>query len=194
MTVRAAIPILAAICLVNAAEAQKPNKGAPVAKPPAEPQHIPSAPTPPPNRPRPAAQGGPGSAENLDRLLKLSPEQRKKYLSALPPARRAQIEKRLSDYEKMPEPERTRTLEKLRLMQKLPPQKQSQVRASLKRFPELPEQRHKLVKRQINQLTPLSEVDRRAMMNTEEFRNKFTPAEQQMIEDICLVTPQEKLR
>jgi len=133
---------------------------------------------------------GPGSAENLSRLLKLSPEQRNKALSSLPPVRRAQIEKRLNDYQQMPEPQRARALERLRRMQSLPPQKQQQVRASSKMFLELPEPRHKLVQRQIGQLRPLSDADRRALMNSDEFRSKFTPSEQQMIEDICLVTPQ----
>jgi len=133
---------------------------------------------------------GPGSAENLSKLLKLSPEQRNKALSALPPDRRAMIEKRLDDYQQMPEPQRARALERLRRMQSLPQQKQNQVRASTKKFVELPQPRHGLVQKQLNQLRPLADDDRRALMNSEEFRSKFTPAEQQMIEDIALVTPQ----
>jgi hypothetical protein len=134
---------------------------------------------------------GPGSAENQSKLLKLSPEQRNKALSALPPGRRAMIEKRLNDYQQMPEPQLARALEHLRRMQSLPPQKQNQVRASTKKFVELPQPRHGLVQKQLNQLRPLADDDRRALMNSEEFRSKFTPAEQQMIEDIALVTPQK---
>lgn len=189
MKLIASIPFLVAIYLATAAQAQHVAKPAP--KPPAAgPQRT--SPPPQANRPRPAGENGPGSAENLAKLLKLSPEQRNKYLSALPPARRAMIEKRLNDYQKMPEPDRVRALERLRRMQSLPPQKQNQVRASSKKFLELPQPRRGLVNREINQLRPLSDIDRRAMMNTEEFRSKFTPAEQQMIDDICLVTPQEK--
>ena len=75
-------------------------------------------------------------------------------------------------------------------MQSLPPQKQQQVRASVQKLTALPQPRHRMVQRQINQMKVLSDADRRALMNSEEFRSKFTPSEQQIIEDICLVTPQ----
>ena len=127
----------------------------------------------------------------MAKLLKLTPEQRNKALSALPPARRAQIERRLNDYLKMTAQQRARELDKLRRMQSLPPQKQNQVRASVKRFAELPQPRHRVVRVQLDQLRPLSDADRRGddeqLMS---FASKFTPSEQQMIEDICLVTPQ----
>ncbi len=187
------IPVIAVICLAGQAAGQHVTKPAP--KPPAvRPQRTewPPQNEPPAARPGAAAARdvGPGSVENLIKLLKLSPEQRNKALSSLPPARRAQMEKRLNDLQKMPAPERARSLEHLRRMQSLPPHKQQQVRASVQKLTTLPEPRRKLVNRQINQLRSLSDADRRAMMNTEEFRSKFTPSEQQMIEDICLVTPQ----
>ena len=185
MKLTAAISVLAAICLVRIADAQHVTR--PPAKPPS---NRPARPQPPPERPEANHEIGPGAASNLEKLLKLSPEQRNKALSSLPPGRRAQIEKRLNDYQQMPERERVRALDRLRRMQSLPPQKQAQVRASSKRFLELPQPRHGLVQKQLNQLRPLSDSDRRAVMNSEEFRSKYTPAEQQMIEDICLVTPQ----
>jgi hypothetical protein len=189
MKLTAAIPVLVAACLAGDALAQHANR--PAAKPPAStrplrPEHPPQK-SEPTGEPR--GERGPGAAENLAKLLQLSPEQRNKALSSLPPARRTQIEKRLNDYQQMPEPQRARALDRLRRMQSLPPQKQQHVRASVQKLTALPEPRHKLVQRQINQLRPLSDADRLAMMNTEEFRSKYTPAEQQMIEDICLVTP-----
>jgi hypothetical protein len=184
MKLGAAIPVLTAICFVSVANGQHATKPAPKA-PTVHP--LPPAPPPPP---RIEPETGPGSAEHLNKLLKLTPEQRNKALSALPPGRRAVIERRLNDYLKMPEPERNRAIDRLRRMQSLPPQKQNQVRASSKRFLELPQPRHRVVKRQLDELRPLSDADRRALMNSEEFRNKFTASEQQMIEDICLVTPQ----
>jgi Protein of unknown function (DUF3106) len=192
MKLSVAIPVLTVVCLTGYADAQH------VSRPPAKPPAVrPQRPERPPQKAeaRPdaglgSAEKGPGSAENLAKLLKLSPDQRNKALSGLPPARRAVIEKRLNDYQQMPEKQRAMALQRLRRMQSLPPQKQQQVRASSKGFLELPEPRRGLVKKQLNQLRPLSDADRLALMNTEEFRSKFTPAEQQMIEDICLVTPQ----
>jgi hypothetical protein len=67
----------------------------------------------------------------------------------------------------------------------------AQVRASVTKLQALPAPRHAIVQRQINQMRPMTDVDRSALMNSEEFRSKFTPAEQQIIADISLVTPQE---
>jgi hypothetical protein len=182
MRLTVAIPVvLAAVCLAGGANAQHVTR--PAAKPPAS---RPMRPERPPQKP---AGEGPGSVENLKRLLKLSPEQRKKALEELPPARREVIEKRLNDYQKMPEPERAKAFDRLSRMQSLPPQKQQQVRASVQKLTALPQPRHGVVQRQINQMKVLSDADRSAVMNSEEFRSKFTPSEQQIIEDICLVTP-----
>ena len=192
MKVGLAIPVLAVGCLA-AADAEKVNRNA--AKAPMPPAQVQTRPDRPPksnkqNGKQNARQDQNfGSAENLSKLLKLSPEQRKKALESLPPARRQQIEKRLDDYQKMPEIERARALDRLRRMQSLPPQRQQQVRSSVTRLQTLPAPRHSVVQKQLNQLRVLSDADRSALMNSEEFRSKFTPAEQQIIADICLVTP-----
>jgi hypothetical protein len=196
MTFGSAIPILAWACLA-VAHAENPNR--PVAKPPAQPAQTPKSERPAqgakpnkndPNLPKKKDTNF-ATAENLAKLLKLSPDQRTKALASLPPARRQQIEKRIEDYQKMPEMERARQLDRLRRMQGLPPQRQAQVRSSVAKLQALPAPRHSVVQRQINQMRPLTDVDRSALMNSEEFRSKFTPAEQQIIADICLVTPQE---
>lgn len=197
MRLGVAIPFVAAVC-ITAADAENPNR--PAAKPP--------APTPQVRADRPAnpkkeekrearreakqegkRENNPGSAEYLAKLLKLDSDQRTKALASLPPARRKIIEKKIDEYQKMPEVERARNLDRLRRMQSLPPQRQAQVRQSLQKRQGLPPQRLQVVQRQINQMRSLSDVDRDAVMNSEEFRSKFTPAEQQIIADICLVTP-----
>lgn len=190
MNLIVAIPVVAVICLAGGVDAQHPNR--PAAKPSVvHPEKLERTPQRAPQKEeRRQEKNGPGSAEHLAKLLKLSPDQRNKALSSLPPERRMQIEKRLSDYQKLPEPQRATALDRLRRMQSLPPQKQAQVRASLQKLTALPPPRHALVQKQINQMKALSDSDRSALVNSEEFRSKFTPAEQQMIEDIALVTPQ----
>jgi phage-related protein len=145
--------------------------------------------------PSPAARSNPeviqaGTPDTLERLTKLSPEQRNKALAGLPPARRAKIEQQLSDYQKMKPEERAKVLDRYNRMQALPPQKRAQVRASLQQFANLPQPRKAVVRRQLNQMKGLSDSDRRTMMNSEEFRSKFTASEQQMMADIASVTPE----
>src|ERR1700692_2817074 len=111
MRLTVTIPVVIAVCLAGGVDAQHVTR--PAAKPPAtrpqRPEHAPQ------ERPAQKVEGnvetGPGSSENLARLLKLSPEQRNKALDGLPAARRAVIEKRLNDYQKMPEPDRARALD-----------------------------------------------------------------------------------
>jgi len=185
MKLLVAIPVFAAVCLVSAADAQK------VTRPPKAPAATRAQQSAPQsqNKAHEPAEGGPASPQNLERLLKLTPEQRNKALSSLPPARRAQILAKLENYQKIPPQQRAKNLDQLKRLQTLPPQKQQQVRAALRNFANLPQPRHHLVKVQLDQMNGLSPSDRRALMNSEEFRSKFTPGEQQMIEDMSLVTP-----
>ena len=192
MTFRAAIPVFAAVCLVSYADGQKARPASP--PPPPRPQPHASAPRPRPaeGQPkRPASEAGNPAASPvaLNRLLKLSPEQRTRALSSLPAPRRAQIEKKLEEYQKIPPQQRARELERYQRMHDLPPLKQQQVRASVQKLTLLPEHRRKLVQKQLNEMKSLSDADRSAMMNSEEFRSKFTPGEQQIIEDVGLITP-----
>ena len=210
MKLIAAIPVFAAVCLVSGADAQhvtrpattsiavrpqlaepQPQKQGPqkqekkAAQPPekakAKPQETPKT------KPANSNEGGPASPQNLEKLLKLTPNERTKALSSLPPARREQILAKLNDYQKIPPQRRARNLERLQRLQPLPPHKQAQVRASINRFATLPPPRHQFMQKQLNQMQGLSDSDRRALMNSEEFRSKFTPSEQQMIEDISLI-------
>jgi len=194
---------------IDPAFANPPAVRPPAAHPPvsrpaaARPQH-PAAPPPSKTskaKPVPSADKGAakatadainaGTPDVLERLAKLSPEQRNRALAALPPARRAKILQQLSDYLKMRPEERAKVLDRYHRMQALPPQKRAQVRVSLQQFAGLPQPRKALVRRQLNLMKGLSDSDRRTMMNSEEFRSKFTASEQRMIGDIASVTPGE---
>jgi hypothetical protein len=204
MKLIAAIPVIVAVCLVSISDAQhltKPAATSLAARPqPPEPpppqkqekkQVQPKAKPPEKakNQAPNSTEGGPASPQSLEKLLKLTPIERTKALGSLPPARREQILAKLNEYQKIPPQQRARNLDRLQRLQTLPPQKQAQVRASIKKFATLPPTRHQLMQKELNQMTGLSDSDRRALMNSEEFRSKFTPSEQQMIEDISLITP-----
>jgi hypothetical protein len=214
MKLIAAIPVFAAVCLVSVADAQhvtRPATNSLAARPqppePLPPEKQEKKPAQPPEKAKAKApdkdngkamartkaanstEGSPASPQNLEKLLRLTPNERTKALSSLPPARREQILAKLDEYQKIPPQQRARNLDRLQRLQTLPPQKQAQVRASIKKFATLPPPRHQLMQKELNQMRNLSDSDRRALMNSEEFRSKFTPSEQQMIEDISLITP-----
>jgi phage-related protein len=184
MRLSAAIPVIALVCLSSPAGAQKVTRPP---KAPAEAHPNVSAKPLPPSASKKSPEAPSASPQYLDRLLKLTPEQRNKALGSLPPQRRALILSKLEDYQKLPPELRQRELDRLQRLQQLPPQKRAQVRNSLRQFQAVPQPRHRQMQQQINQLAALPEPDRRALMNSEEFRSKYTPAEQQIIEDVSLL-------
>lgn len=186
MNLIAAIPVIVAVCLVSASDAQKvtrPQK-APAA---AHTQPVVPSPVPPVVAPPKKKFSESASPEYLEKLLRLTPEQRNRALSSLPAPRRTQILEKLDNYQKIPPQQRARELDRYQRLQKLPPQKRAEVRAALLKFKDVPDPRHKQIQKQINQMSTLTDSDRLALMNSEEFRSKYTPAEQQMIGNISLI-------
>ena len=77
------------------------------------------------------------------------------------------------------------------VFQNLPPEKQETVRKMFRRFNNLPEDRRQPVRQELRQLRGMSEADRNARMNSEEFRNKYSPGERQILENLTVLVPQE---
>ncbi len=173
----------------------KPDEKAAV-KPPAVPKA--QAPKPParggavkPSAARPAQQPANQPGERpIDRVLKMSPEEREKWLSTLPPERRQNIERQINAIQKLPQTLQNRRLRQAEMLQSLPPMRQNQVRRSLNQFTQLPEDRKVLINRELQKMSPLSDEDRRAYMNTEEFRNRYSANEQQMMGNLSEITPE----
>jgi hypothetical protein len=169
--------------------------------------HPPAVAPPRPARAQPApkssapgrapAQGNRQKLENqpgeqaLDRLSRMTPEQREKWLSSLPPARRQRIEQSLREFQKMPPAQQNRLRSQQELLNSLPQQRQNQVRRSVQQFVNMPEERKAVVKQEMQRMAPMSDEERRAHMNSEEFRNRYSANEQQMMGNLMEVQPQQ---
>jgi hypothetical protein len=66
----------------------------------------------------------------------------------------------------------------------LPPEQQTHARELFRQFNSLPEDRRPIVRREYEQLRSMSEAERNERVNSEEFRGRFNPAEQQMLQDL----------
>jgi hypothetical protein len=135
--------------------------------------------------------GGPGERA-LERLERMTPEQRSKALANLPPQRRQEIEQKLEQFDRLPPEERLRYRNQLERMSSLPPQRQNQVRRSIRQFQELPDDRKALVRRELDRMAAMPDDARRSYMNTEEFRNRYTPNEQQMMQNLAEILPENR--
>ena len=127
----------------------------------------------------------------LDRLLKMSPEQRQKALDRLnlPPQRRQNIERRLNEIQKLPPDMQNRARTRLEMLNSLPQPRQNQVRRSINQYAAAQPERKAQMNQALQRIAPMSDEDRRAYMNTEEFRNRFSPNEQQIIGNLSEITP-----
>lgn len=135
---------------------------------------------------RPPAQA---PVNPIDRWNRMSPQERERELAKLPPARARLIRQRIWMYNHMRPEEREALRERYQTFIQLPPEKQQIVRERLREFRQLPVVRQPLVHREVAQLRLLPEAQRRARINSPEFRGRFSPQEQQIIRDLTTYLP-----
>jgi hypothetical protein len=123
----------------------------------------------------------------IERWMRLSPEQRERALDKLAPERRQRIEERIRQYEQLSPQERQALRERYDRFRQLPPQKQNQARALFRRFSALPADRRQALQHELRQLRSMPEADRRARVASEDFRNRFSPSDQQMLQDLTRI-------
>jgi len=84
-------------------------------------------------------QRPPGNpARELDRFAKMSPQEREKQLSKLPPERRQQIQTRLERYQSLSPQQRAQLQQRFEAFQKLSPERQDAVRSEIQNLRSLP--------------------------------------------------------
>lgn len=136
-----------------------------------------------PAGPRAGRPLGPGPAV-MDRIERMTPEERRRVLDRLPPERRKLVEERLKQFSQLPPEERARLRRRLDRFAQLPPQQQEAARMLFGRFNRLPEARRNLLAGEFQRLRQMEEAGRRARINSDEFRSKYTQAEQQLLQDL----------
>ena len=120
----------------------------------------------------------------VQQLMRMTPEERERALEKLPPQRQALIRERLEKFDSLPKAEQERRLRLGEIFANLPPERQDLVRHQIQAFNQLPDDRRRLVGAAFQRLRRLPEGQRRGLLASERFRNRFSPAEQQMIADL----------
>jgi hypothetical protein len=141
-----------------------------------------------PKAPKPAAKAkGKTNGEApapLERWNRMTPEERKQALAKLPPERRRELQQKLQQYRNLPPEQRQQLGERYKAFSQLPPEQQNRARELFRQFNSLPEDRRPVVKQEYEQLRAMPEAERNERMNSEAFRSRYTPAEQQMLRDL----------
>jgi hypothetical protein len=163
-----------------------------------------AGPKPPAKPPKPPAAQGRGGAKTppkapkrindpgasiAQRLLQMTPDERERALEKFPPERQAQIRQRLAKLDSLPPQQQQRLTQQYQLFASLPPDKQLLVRHQIQAYNQLPDDRKQIVGSELQRLRRMPEDKREARLESEEFRNKFTPGEQRMIEDVSRYLP-----
>jgi hypothetical protein len=140
------------------ADPQASNKQKQVAKPNIK-QGLPPAPRPAPTPAQiPDAQ--------VNRLMKMSPDEREKVLANLPPQRRQALEQRLTK------------------LDQLPPEQRAELDRRFQEFQKLSPVRRQAVRDELQTLRGLRPAERRTRINSPEFREQYSPEEIQLMRDV----------
>lgn len=158
---------------------QKPPKNPPPPKVPAA-----KLPAPPPIKKGGAPKGQttlPNPDNPIDRLLRMTPEQRERAIEKFPPQQQANFRKRFENFDKQPEAVKQRQLEHLDQFWSLPPDKQKLVHDQMDAFKALPEDRREEVIKAYKRLSLETPEGRDTILARPQFRSRFTPAELQIL-------------
>jgi hypothetical protein len=175
-----AFHILVAVVLLAVAALAADDKPAKPPKPPPPPKAHPNA----------AAARGPEAPprpidQQIERLAKMSPEQREKVLSNLTPERRARIEAGIVKWNKS-----SAQLKALAdKFQSLPPDTQKRIRQLSQRLKSLPPNRKMAVAQELDRLRAMPEAQRERRLNNPNFQKNFTIDEQEILREIPAVLP-----
>ena len=125
----------------------------------------------------------------LERLNRMTPEQRQRLLSRLPPERRRIVEERLERYNSLPAEQRLRLRNRYETFRHMPAEKQDETRRLFREFRELPQDRRLALRREIGRLRLMGEAERRDRIESEPFKNRYSAAEQRIIRELSSGLP-----
>ncbi len=165
-------------------------------------QHVPR----PLNRPAPRARPRQGDAngeaggrevpkrdseQQIDRLEKMSPAERRAALEALPVDRRERIEKRLSHLQRLSPEQRAQLEKRLERFQNLPSNRQAEIRKIAQSIQQLPRERKIAVRQELDTLRMLPEGERQSRLQSSTWKNQFRPQEQEILKQSSELLPQQ---
>ena len=127
--------------------------------------------------------------DQLDRLMRMSPEQREQVLSRLPPERRQNIEKRLERYSRLSPEQRELLRAQYNWFHNMPREKQFELRKVFGRFVNQPPDRQDAMRAELEQLRAMRPPQRWQTMGSPDFRTRFNPNERDIIGRIADLMP-----
>ena len=182
MTFRFSIPVLCAALAATAAYAESPPR------PPAK-QKTPSVKAPRVGGAAAGANAKGLGAPVVERLMNMNTEERKKALQKLPAERRKQLESRLLEYDRLTPAQKAKLQGQYQSFSGLTAEQQAHLRRVYQRFNNFPLERQEALRAEVQKMQTLSATDRRARMNSDEFRNRYNQREQALLAELAKAVP-----
>lgn len=139
-------------------------------------------------QPRPGKQANPGAKaggpRQVEEFMRMSPEEREREISKLPPARQARLRERLQEYDRMTPAQKERLQRQWERLSQLSPERQQEVRQSVRDFTELPQERRQAMRRELARVQRLSPDERKDYFKSPEFTSQFSPEEQKIMKNM----------
>jgi hypothetical protein len=125
----------------------------------------------------------------LQRLLQMTPEERGRAVQRLRPPQQERARQMLERFDRMPPLQRERLMRQLNAFAALPPETQDLLRRQIFAYNHLPEDRVQALGPELRRLARMRDEDRGARLVSGEFKERFSPAEQQLLADLAAHYP-----
>ncbi len=136
------------------------------------------------------AKKGPGNFRNrLEALERMTPDEQERFLNSLPAQRRAEAQRILAKWREMSPQERARARQTLGAFQQLAPERQRRIRALYLQFNALPAERQPMLRAELRRLRLMDRTNSQIRLHSKAFRDRYTPAEQQLLADLSEALP-----
>jgi hypothetical protein len=125
----------------------------------------------------------------LDRLSRMSPEERERLLEKLPPPRRRMVESNLRRFQEMPPERRAFLAERLRQFEQMTPERQAHLRELLRSVGQLPPERRRILQGEFARMKRMSDEDRLDYISSTAFQERFNERERELLLDLVDTAP-----
>lgn len=112
----------------------------------------------------------------------------------LPSATQQRLFNRLQQLNAMPAPQRARTLNRLETWERLSPRQRQQVRNGIQQVDHMPMERQRMMHRAIRDLSEFPEAERPSILNSPQFKDRYSDHERQVLGTLMLAQPYTPLR
>lgn len=123
----------------------------------------------------------------VSRLYRASPEERERALEKLPPAMQERFRQNLNWFDSLPKPRQEIVVRRAERFAALTPEKRREFMLQLRALNQLTPERRRPVVQALRRLQMMPDADRTAILDSEQFKGRFSPEEQKMIMDLSEV-------